>query len=231
MSSTNDTYQQLLTAIQSMSQIPFDSPTRAAVVVTRFSFGLPRADAIPGLSPIERMYTSVMRTIRHSHGHEHFADQDGDGWWFTFRRHVTEGGEQWRYEVEVRVRRDERIEMVDVRLERPDDRDEETDPIDLNDAATPGEGMLACPCCGHATLSTRGEYEICPVCFWEDDGQDNADASGAGSGANSVSLIQGRINYLALGASVEEDVSHVRPATLEEVPLRRFDASGVELAP
>ena len=29
-----------------------------------------------------------------------------------------------------------------------------------------------CPCCGYLTLGDehRGGYEICPVCFWEDDG-------------------------------------------------------------
>lgn len=26
-----------------------------------------------------------------------------------------------------------------------------------------------CLCCGYITLETRGEYDICPVCFWEDD--------------------------------------------------------------
>ena len=26
-----------------------------------------------------------------------------------------------------------------------------------------------CLCCGYRTLDTRGEYDICPVCFWEDD--------------------------------------------------------------
>ncbi|WP_198674015.1 CPCC family cysteine-rich protein [Chitinophaga alhagiae] len=26
-----------------------------------------------------------------------------------------------------------------------------------------------CPCCGYITLSERGGYEICPICFWEDD--------------------------------------------------------------
>ncbi|MFE6959649.1 CPCC family cysteine-rich protein [Streptomyces sp. NPDC057696] len=28
-----------------------------------------------------------------------------------------------------------------------------------------------CPCCGHRVLGAMpGSYEICPVCFWEDDG-------------------------------------------------------------
>ena len=34
-------------------------------------------------------------------------------------------------------------------------------------------GPYACPCCGFLTLPSRGGYDICPVCFWEDDGQDD----------------------------------------------------------
>ena len=34
----------------------------------------------------------------------------------------------------------------------------------------------ACPCCGFRTLDDRGGDDICPVCFWEDDGQDDHDA-------------------------------------------------------
>lgn len=24
-------------------------------------------------------------------------------------------------------------------------------------------------CCGYLTMDTRGEFDICPVCYWEDD--------------------------------------------------------------
>lgn len=34
----------------------------------------------------------------------------------------------------------------------------------------------SCLCRGHLTLSERGGFEFCPVCFWEDDGQDDIDA-------------------------------------------------------
>ncbi|MFG1660373.1 CPCC family cysteine-rich protein [Micromonospora chersina] len=34
-----------------------------------------------------------------------------------------------------------------------------------------GGGPYACPCCGYLTLDERGGSEICPVCFWEDDGR------------------------------------------------------------
>ncbi len=48
-----------------------------------------------------------------------------------------------------------------------------------------------CPCCGYQTLSEPppGTYEICPVCFWEDDGVQFADPDYEG-GANRASLRQ-----------------------------------------
>ena len=33
------------------------------------------------------------------------------------------------------------------------------------------ENLFKCPCCQYKTLDMRGEYEICPVCQWEDDGE------------------------------------------------------------
>ncbi|MBU9352387.1 hypothetical protein KTE65_18920 [Burkholderia multivorans] len=35
---------------------------------------------------------------------------------------------------------------------------------------------LRCPCCRSKTLRERGGFEICSVCFWQDDGQDDEDA-------------------------------------------------------
>lgn len=58
----------------------------------------------------------------------------------------------------------------------------------------------ACPCCGFNTLDGRGEYDICPVCWWEDDGQDNDDANVVRGGPNgTLSLTRARINFLATG--------------------------------
>ncbi len=33
--------------------------------------------------------------------------------------------------------------------------------------------IFTCAGCGYPTLSGRGDYEICPVCNWEDDGSDD----------------------------------------------------------
>ena len=30
--------------------------------------------------------------------------------------------------------------------------------------------MHPCPCCGYKTLTARSYYELCPVCWWEDEG-------------------------------------------------------------
>jgi hypothetical protein len=71
-----------------------------------------------------------------------------------------------------------------------------------------------CPCCKFRTLSDRGGFEICPVCFWEDDGQDEHDADVVRGGPNgSLSLRQAQLNYQRFGASEETFVDSVRPPT------------------
>ena len=51
-----------------------------------------------------------------------------------------------------------------------------------------------CPCCRVTYFAQSGNYEICPVCGWENDRVQNADPSFAG-GANKSSLDEARINY------------------------------------
>ncbi|WP_430542623.1 CPCC family cysteine-rich protein [Xanthomonas sacchari] len=76
---------------------------------------------------------------------------------------------------------------------------------------------LRCPCCGYKTLSERGAFEICAVCFWEDDGQDDDDADEVlGSPNGSLSLTQARVNYQQFGASRRQDLRYVRPPLDEE---------------
>lgn len=74
-----------------------------------------------------------------------------------------------------------------------------------------------CPCCRYLTLGDKAEWEVCPVCFWEDDGRDEADADEAG-GANHVSLMEARANYARIGASEPRFVSSVRAPLPKEIP-------------
>jgi hypothetical protein len=75
-----------------------------------------------------------------------------------------------------------------------------------------------CPCCGFKTLLERGGYDICEVCFWEDDGQDDHDADEVRGGPNKdLSLTQARRNFLSsIGACEEDMVQHVRAPNEDE---------------
>jgi len=68
-----------------------------------------------------------------------------------------------------------------------------------------------CPCCEYKTIGDRGGFEICPICFWEDDGQDDADADEVRGGPNELmSLTEARQNFRRFGAADEKFVKDVR---------------------
>jgi hypothetical protein len=68
-----------------------------------------------------------------------------------------------------------------------------------------------CPCCKYKTLAERGGFEICPVCFWEDDGQDDHDADVVRGGPNStLSLTEVRRNFEHFGARERSMLPNVR---------------------
>lgn len=76
---------------------------------------------------------------------------------------------------------------------------------------------FGCLCCGFLTLDEEpnGTYEICPVCFWEDDWQQADDPDYAG-GANRMSLNEARKNFQRIGAKEERNLSMVRPPLASE---------------
>jgi hypothetical protein len=75
-----------------------------------------------------------------------------------------------------------------------------------------------CPCCGYKTLYGRGGFEICEVCYWEDDGQDEVDKDIALGGPNGdLSLSQARANFQKFGASDRKFKTHVRPPEPDEL--------------
>ncbi len=62
--------------------------------------------------------------------------------------------------------------------------------------------LYTCPCCGYKTLTEKppGTYEICPICFWEDDPVQFNDPNYTG-GANKVSLKEAQENFQLDGVS------------------------------
>jgi hypothetical protein len=71
--------------------------------------------------------------------------------------------------------------------------------------------VFRCPCCRFKTLCGRAQYEICEVCSWEDDGQDDHDASEVRGGPNgSLSLSKARDNFTKFGAADRKALPRVR---------------------
>ncbi len=76
-----------------------------------------------------------------------------------------------------------------------------------------------CPCCDYYTLTERGAHEVCPVCYWEDDGHD-LDRLDEVSAVCHITLRQARANFAAFGAADQAAISLV--ASREEIlGLRR----------
>ncbi|WP_230686426.1 CPCC family cysteine-rich protein [Catellatospora vulcania] len=85
-----------------------------------------------------------------------------------------------------------------------------------------GDGPYGCPCCGYLTLEWRGYHQICHVCFWQDDGQDDHDADEEYGGANGrLSLTEARRNFARWGACEASAVGRVRAPRDDEHPLSR----------
>jgi hypothetical protein len=76
--------------------------------------------------------------------------------------------------------------------------------------------METCACCGYKTIEEKGNYEICPVCYWEDDPVQEADPWFEG-GANHPSLFVAQSNYKKYGAMEQRFRGSVRPVTSGDI--------------
>ncbi|MBN8460155.1 MAG: hypothetical protein J0M04_20200 [Verrucomicrobia bacterium] len=85
-----------------------------------------------------------------------------------------------------------------------------------------------CPCCGHLVFNEpSGSYDICPICFWEDDGLQLAFPMMEG-GANSNSLFECQRDFARTGACEPRFVRNVRAPKEDESRdprWREFDPS------
>jgi hypothetical protein len=75
----------------------------------------------------------------------------------------------------------------------------------------PNPERARCLCCGFLTLDQPEAQALCPVCWWQDDGQDDEDADIVrGSVNGGLSLSMARANFRRFGAADEKFVGHVR---------------------
>jgi hypothetical protein len=74
-----------------------------------------------------------------------------------------------------------------------------------------------CPCCWYLTLEAEapGTYELCPVCYWEDDPV-AANNINEPSEINHLSLRQAQDNFKRFGFSHRRWKAEVRPPFPDE---------------
>jgi Cysteine-rich CPCC len=79
------------------------------------------------------------------------------------------------------------------------------------------EIRFKCPCCGYRTLETAGALALCPVCWWEDDGQEDEDAADVRLTVNGqLSLKEARMHFLDCGAADPRFLPYVRKPEMTE---------------
>lgn len=76
---------------------------------------------------------------------------------------------------------------------------------------------VQCLVCEYLTVHIRGDYEICPVCFWEDDLLSNDPDEVEGGPNGDLSLNMARTNFLELGAVSIDYLQHVRAPYPNEI--------------
>ena len=88
---------------------------------------------------------------------------------------------------------------------------------------------LRCPCCGYYTLNDEpGNYDICPICYWEDDPMQRNNEFFEG-GANSESLHYSKKYYRKFGACSEDLIKYVRKPTKDEIQYIMSKSEGREV--
>ena len=63
---------------------------------------------------------------------------------------------------------------------------------------------MTCPVCGYPSLPTRGEYKICGVCQWEDDGTDTDTPDRPSDANQGYTLRLARANFETFGLMYAE---------------------------
>ena len=77
-----------------------------------------------------------------------------------------------------------------------------------------------CPACGHKTLDEIADYDICPVCYWEDDMLVDGKEDVCSPSNYGQLLSEAQSNYIIFGACKREYLDKVRPPTKDETPSK-----------
>ena len=73
----------------------------------------------------------------------------------------------------------------------------------------PNDKQYPCPCCGYMSFNEPpGSYDICEICFWEDD---PVQLRFPFTGGANIPLVQAQANFAAYGVSANRLKPHVRP--------------------
>lgn len=73
-----------------------------------------------------------------------------------------------------------------------------------------------CPCCGYKTLDSEHDYDICPICFWEDDSYQYENPHYKGGTNNEISLYDAQINYKRFGTCDYRCINSVRKPSMDD---------------
>jgi len=68
------------------------------------------------------------------------------------------------------------------------------------------EELFPCPCCSYRSLAERSDYNICPVCYWEDNGARKPEQF---SGPNHMTLGEGQVNFALYGACEQQTATRL----------------------
>ncbi|NML26817.1 CPCC family cysteine-rich protein [Zoogloea dura] len=78
------------------------------------------------------------------------------------------------------------------------------------------ESLAQCDCCDYFTIPKGNDYEICPVCFWEQDAFGVSEPDEASCANHGLTLHDGRKNFLMFGACAAKFKANVAAVPARE---------------
>ena len=69
--------------------------------------------------------------------------------------------------------------------------------------------LTQCDCCDYFTIPDGNDYEICPICFWEQDAFGISEPDQPSGPNHGLSLREGRKNFISLGACAAQFKTNV----------------------